>query len=408
MQYRASKLEEVADIVDSLHKTPSYANSGHPMVRVTDVKYGFLDLSNTLRVDDQTYLEFSRRYKPAKSDIIVTRVGTYGIFSKVKDTHFCLGQNTAAIVPKSINAEYLYAALNSAFVRKQIEASVVGSTQKTLSLKLIGKLEIPRLEEKYELEIADFSSCLDNRIALLRDTSSTLEAIAKVLFKSWFVDFDPVRAKQQGKKPEGMDEATAALFPESFEQSELGEIPKGWKVKKFEEFIQRLPVGKKFDQKTASAKGLIPILDQGKSGIIGYHNEVAGVNATLDKPVVVFANHTCYMRLISYDFSAIQNVLPFCGNKVDTVWSFFATKDRIKFTEYKGHWPDFAIEKAVVPSFELTDAFRKAIDPLMRRSRVNDLQAQSLANIRDTLLPRLLSGQIKLPNAEEQIEVVSA
>lgn len=408
MQYKASKLEEVADIIDSLHKTPSYANAGHPMVRVTDVKYGFLDLSNTLRVNDEIFEEFSRRYKPTKADIIITRVGTYGIFSKVKDTHFCLGQNTAAIVPKSINAEYLYAALNSSFVRKQIEASVVGSTQKTLSLKLIGKLEIPRLEEKYELEIADFSSCIDNRIALLRDNSSTLEAIAKALFKSWFVDFEPIRAKQQGRRPEGIDEATAALFPDSFEQSELGEIPKGWKVQKFEDFVQRLSVGKKFDQKTALASGLIPILDQGKSGIIGYHNEVAGVNASMDKPVVVFANHTCYMRLICYDFSAIQNVLPFRGKNVDTVWSFFATKDRINFTEYKGHWPDFAIEKAVVPSFELTDAFRKAIDSHFRRSRVNDLQAETLTNIRHTLLPRLLSGQLRLPDAEEQIEAATA
>ena len=68
---------------------------------------------------------------------------------------------------------------------------------------------------------------LDDRITLLRETNATLEAIAQALFKSWFVDFDPVRAKMEGRVPEGMDEATAALFPDSFEETELGAVPRG-------------------------------------------------------------------------------------------------------------------------------------------------------------------------------------
>jgi type I restriction enzyme S subunit len=211
------------------------------------------------------------------------------------------------------------------------------------------------------------------------------------------VDFDPVHAKMQGRAPEGMDEATAALFPVSFEESELGLVPRGWRVGKFEDFIKRMTVGKKFDQKSASAIGTVPILDQGKSGVIGFHEETPGVRASLNNPVVVFANHTCYMRLITFDFSAIQNVLPFVGLGVDTVWAFYATKDRVKFSEYKGHWPDFAIEKAVVPAASLTLAFRGVVDPLMRSIRNNELQAQTLAALRDTLLPRLISGQLRLP-----------
>jgi type I restriction enzyme S subunit len=238
---------------------------------------------------------------------------------------------------------------------------------------------------------------LDDRITLLRETNATLEAIAQALFKSWFVDFDPVRAKMEGRAPEGMDEATARLFPDSFEESELGLVPRGWQVGKFEDFIKRMSVGKKFDQKTANAIGTVPILDQGKSGVIGFHDEAPGVRASLDNPVVVFANHTCYMRLITFDFSAIQNVLPFVGLGVDTVWAFYATKDRVKFSEYKGHWPDFAIEKAVLPEASLTSAFRDVVDPLMRSVRTNDLQTLTLATLRDTLLPRLISGQLRLP-----------
>ena len=241
---------------------------------------------------------------------------------------------------------------------------------------------------------------IDDRITLLRETNATLEAIAQALFKSWFVDFDPVHAKMQGRAPEGMDEATAALFPDVFEESELGDLPKGWRIQKFGDFIDRQSVGKKFDQKTAFASGQVPILDQGKSGVIGFHNEEPGIKASLERPVVVFANHTCYMRLICFDLSAIQNVLPFIGKGVDTVWAFYATKDRVKFSDYKGHWPDFAIEKAVVPPVEFTDVFRRVVDPLTARIRNNELQIQNLAALRDTLLPRLISGQLQLESME--------
>jgi type I restriction enzyme S subunit len=197
-----------------------------------------------------------------------------------------------------------------------------------------------------------------------------------------------------------MDQATAALFPDSFEESELGAVPKGWRVQKFGDFIDRQSVGKKFDQKTAFASGQVPILDQGKSGVIGFHNEEPGIKASLDEPVVVFANHTCYMRLICFDFSAIQNVLPFVGKGVDTVWAFYATKDRIKFSEYKGHWPDFAIEKAVVPFVELTEIFRHFVYPMVARARYNELKIQTLSALRDALLPRLISGQMQLDSME--------
>ena len=95
---------------------------------------------------------------------------------------------------------------------------------------------LPSLQ--YQVEIASILRSLDDRIALLRETNTTLEAIAQALFKSWFVDFDPVHAKQQGGEPVGMDMETAALFPDSFEESELGLVPSGWKIGSVGEEIQ--------------------------------------------------------------------------------------------------------------------------------------------------------------------------
>ncbi len=307
----------------------------------------------------------------------------------------------------SITLGFIHYLLRCPEYRHWVVSTATGSTVKHTSPSRICEFEfsIPPIE--CQIKTAEILEALDDRIALLRETNTTLEAIAQALFKSWFVDFDPVRAKSEGKLPEGMDEATAALFPDAFEEAELGMVPSGWQVQKFGDFIERLSVGKKFDQKSALVSGTIPILDQGRSGIIGFHNEAPSVKASLDTPVVVFANHTCYMRLICFDFSAIQNVLPFIGKSVDTVWAFYATKGRIKFSEYKGHWPDFAIEKTVVPSEELTHLYRSAVDSAVRRMRLNEMQAETLANLRDTLLPRLISGQLRIADVEAELEKVT-
>lgn len=102
------------------------------------------------------------------------------------------------------------------------------STINTLPIKEQKKLKIPVPPKAVQNSIVGVLGTLDDRITLLRETNATLEAIAQALFKSWFVDFDPVRAKQEGRAPEGMDEATAALFPDGFEESELGLVPRGW------------------------------------------------------------------------------------------------------------------------------------------------------------------------------------
>ena len=129
------KLIEIADVIDSLHQTPEYVEEGIPMVRVTDVKPGDLLLDGCQFVTEDVFEKFTANHVPHKGDIVISRVGTYGNFAYVADDiKFCLGQNTSIIAPR-INSRYLYYFLQSPFTRRQIESRVVGSTQKTLSLK---------------------------------------------------------------------------------------------------------------------------------------------------------------------------------------------------------------------------------------------------------------------------------
>ena len=127
---------------------------------------------------------------------------------------------------------YLMYFFKSAVARAALlmNASQVGTPGIATPLKSLRGIQLPLPPLMVQRQIAETLSALDDRITLLRETNATLEAIAQALFKSWFVDFDPVRAKLEGRPPEGMDEATAALFPDGFEESELGLVPRGWRV----------------------------------------------------------------------------------------------------------------------------------------------------------------------------------
>ena len=276
-------------------------------------------------------------------------------------------------------------------------------------------------------KISNILGTLDNKIDLNTQINQTLEQIAQALFKSWFVDFDAVRAKVQalsdglsleqaelatmqaisGKTPEELTALsqtqpdryaelaeTAKAFPCEMVEVDGVEVPKGWEVKRIEEVIKKIPVGKKYSSKTAFSEGLVPILDQGRSGVIGYHNDEPGVKASIEDPIIVFANHTCYMRLISYDFSAIQNVFAFKGKACDVFWVYLATLGKQEFVEYKGHFPDFLIKEIIVPPKELTELFGKYVKESFSKIFINDRENSNLAKIRDLLLPKLLNGDI--------------
>ena len=274
-------------------------------------------------------------------------------------------KNTMRMIAKSdeMSVDYFY------YLSQQSDFFPIrGSAQPFISQTDIRELRVSLPNRVVQDAIVGIIKLLDEKIRLNTEISKTLEAIAQTIFKSWFIDFDPVHAKMRGEKPEGMDDATAALFPDSFEESELGLIPKGWEVRQFGEMVTKQKPGKLYDQKSTSLEGAVPVLDQGKSGFVGFHDSEPGVNATPENPYVVFANHTCSLRMVSYPFSCIQNVFPLLGNNLEVFWLYFALKDRQKFESYKGHWPDFIRHKSACPSMHLTKAFRATIESMMKES----------------------------------------
>ena len=411
---------------ENLQITPN----AHPYIRVRDMKGKFIPTDELEYVPDHIFPKI-KNYIVNTNDVIVSIVGTIGLVSIITEklNNASQTENCAKLSGLDrIDAEYLYYFLISEIGQAELQKATVGAVQPKLPLYGLENVSIDWKTRTEREEIVKQLNSLDNKIQLNTQINQTLEQIAQALFKSWFVDFDPVRAKVQalldglsleqaelaamqtisGKTPEELTALsqtqperyaelaeTAKAFPCEMMEVDGVEVPKGWEVKRIDEVIQKIPVGKKYSSKTAFSEGLVPILDQGRSGVIGYHNDKPGIKASIEDPIIVFANHTCYMRLISYDFSAIQNVFAFKGKECNLYWLYLATLGKQEFVEYKGHFPDFLIKEIIVPPEELTELFGKYVKESFSKIFINDRENSNLAKIRDLLLPKLLNGGIQ-------------
>ncbi|WP_350587157.1 restriction endonuclease subunit S [Pseudoalteromonas sp. 3-MNA-CIBAN-0064] len=159
------RLDELSKVVDSAHQTPIFSNFGIPMVRVGDINGGKVSLANTKLVTDDIYRIFAKNHEPKFNDVLMTRVGSYGRSSIVKTSKkFCLGQNTVVISPRKMNSDFLYQFLQTENINNQIEDTVGGSSQKSLSLGAIKSLRVLTPPFPEQQKIAKILTSVDDVI----------------------------------------------------------------------------------------------------------------------------------------------------------------------------------------------------------------------------------------------------
>ena len=297
-------------------------------------------------------------------------------------------QQLNTIVPTDdVHPDFLYYSLVP--LRDQLLSlgSAAGVRTPILNKSAFSAIQIQLPPVAVQRRIADILSAYDDMIENNTRRIKILEEMAQRIYREWFVRF---RFPGHENVP---------LVP-----SDLGPIPQGWSVLTTDKLVKRIPSGKKYDQKTVSSAGAVPVLDQGRSGVIGYHDDEPGVQASEDSPVIVFANHTCYQKILQYPFSAIQNVLPFVPSPEtprDIYWLHWATKDLIEFNDYKGHWPEFMAKRLLVPNAEVCSRFGQLVVPMVRLVRGLECKNANLRTTRDLLLPKLISGEISVEAAED-------
>lgn len=427
-------------VKDGTHDSPKKKGTGKLLVTSKNIKEGRLELDSAYCISEEDFVLINKRSKVDQWDLLITMIGTVGevcIVSSPKPD-FAIKNVGLLKCDNELRAKWLYYYLISPQGKLLIEERKKGSTQQYLSLTELRKLPIshPQKTEAMD-EVVTCLASLDDRITLLRETNTTLEAIAQALFKSWFIDFDPVHAKMQGQAPQGMDEATAALFPDSFEESELGPIPKGWKSLPFGELINHTIGGdwgsdladEKNNIRVAIIRGTdIPDLKSNASNRVPIRYtstkkledrqlkegdlllEVSG--GSKDQPT----GRSLYIsQLLLNQFDCPVEPASFCrllrplNKSVGMLLSQHLSLiyDQGKTWEYQNQSTGIAnfqtthflkTEMVVLPSDDLLEKFISIIENIISRS--NLMQIHHLTSLRDTLLPRLISGQLEIPEVK--------
>ena len=425
-------------VVDCPHSTPVWTDSGVLVFRSPNIRNGRLDLSQKSFTNEDDYAKRVRRAVPSPGDIIITREAPMGEVAIIPEgVRGCLGQRMVLLRPdpSTTDARFLLYALMSPMVQEEIKTHEgTGSTVSNLRIPSLEALEIPSPALSEQRAIAHILGTLDDKIELNRRMNETLEAMARALFKSWFVDFDPVRLRQgsggqvrakaegrpstsSGQATPGLPQPLADLFPDSFEDSELGEIPRGWKVAPLPEVMDVNPT-------RALRKGVkAPYLDMANMPTHGH---------SPDK--MVDRAFGSGMRFVNGD-TLVARITP-CLENGKTAFVDFLEAGQVGWgsTEYivfrpKPPLPDefayclargtefreFAIQSMTgssgrqrVPADSLShfrlvaapspiaELFGRLIKPLFARASAATREGRTLAALRDTLLPKLISGELRV------------
>ncbi len=356
--------------------------------------------------------------------VVIGRKGAYRGIHYSKKPFFVI--NTAFYLkPKTqVNMKWAYYCLLTYDINGMDSGSAIPSTSRDEFYKL--PVRLPSLNEQER--IAEVLSIFDDRIALLRETNATLEAIAQALFKSWFVDFDPVHAKQQGIAPVGLDEATAALFPDSFEESALGLVPKGWRVAPVGDVVESVGGGTPDTKEPSYWESGIHCWTTPKD-LSGIHAPVlmtterkltikglAKVSSGLLPTGTLLMSSRApigYLAIAQVPLAINQGYIAILPNsQLPPLYMLFWCRQNMEIIKGRANGSTFMeISKkafrpipALVPPMPVIEAFVGVAGTLFNRLVENEKQAQTLATLRDTLLPRLISGQLRLPEAEALLE----
>jgi type I restriction enzyme S subunit len=339
------------------------------------------------------------RYLVRKGDIVYSRRGDVerrALIREHEDGWLCgTGCLRVRLGDQGPDPRFATYYLGHPAVREWIVRHAHGATMPNLNTSILGACPfvVPPLDE--QRTIAHILGTLDERIELNRCMSETLEAIARALFKSWFVDFDPVRARAEGR-PTGLPPHLDALFPDSFKESELGEIPIGWSATRWGS-ICKLEYGKGLTD-YGDELGRYPVY--GTNGPIGSH-----VTPLCQHEGIVIGRKGAY-RGVHYSSSPffvidtafyVEPVVP-----VEMRWAYYELlRVDINSMDSGSAIPstsreDFYALPVVYPSIDVQAAYVSLLSSAWNRQNVSNQQSRGLANVRDALLPKLISGGLRV------------
>ena len=378
-------------------------------------------------------------YVLAEGDLLVTMtdlskggdtLGYPALVPRPGDARYLHNQRLGKVVLKSgapVERRFLYYLLCTREYRHEVLAGATGSTVRHTSPERIARFQfhLPPLDQ--QRAIAHVLGSLDDKIELNRRMNETMEAMAQAIFRSWFADFDPVRAKAEGRQPIGMDAATAALFADSFEESVLVEIPQGWHCSALADCIDMLGGGTPSTDVPEYWGGGIPWISArdvtGAPGIYVTATERAITRAGVensstrvlpkDTTVITARGTVGAVALTGTDMAMNQTCYAISGKPgFGPLYTFLALRQQVSALRQNTHGTifdtitreTFKRVSVAVPGEQLRNLFETTVRPMADLILANQYQSQTLAAIRDALLPKLMSGEVRVSEARSIAE----
>lgn len=408
-----------------------YVAQGIPFLRSLNVEAGRVVLDDLKFIGPEFHNKL-RKSALSPGDVVIVRTGKPGACSVIPSWLPEANCSDLVIVRcgPELDTRFLMYYINTA-ATSHVSAHLVGAVQQHFNVASARQMQIPLPSLPEQRAIAGVLGALDDKIELNRRMNQTLEEIARTIFTSWFVRFDPVRAKAEGRQPEGMDAATAALFPDAFVDSALGPIPAGWVCGTIATNSSQIqygltksasadPTGPRFLRITDIRGGSIdwdqvPYCDADETErekylvrdgdiFVARTGASTGENVyVVQPPVAVFASYLVRLRFESQGLARIVGQFMRTDAYANYVAGVLGGSAQPNASAQRLAGASFAF-----PTAEVAEAFFRLIRPLDLKRAANDRERITLSAIRDLLLPKLLSGEVGVPEAERALAEVGA
>ncbi|WJG07725.1 restriction endonuclease subunit S [Aliiglaciecola sp. LCG003] len=440
MGYEITNLGEYINVQGGYaFKSKDFSKDGNPVLKIKNVRFGHIDFTDCGFVSDSV-INGLERFKTNAGDILISMTGSgpnapqslVGRVAKIyqDDKAAYINQRVGRIQIKDdkVDPDFIFYLLQQKSSIDYLVANSTGSAnQANINAVTICSVPCPKVTFKESVAIADILRNIDLGIRNNSQMNATLEKIAQRIFKSWFVDFDPVKANAEGVPFDGLSPEIQALFPNEFDESELGMIPKEWEVKKLEQ-IGDIITGKTPSTKNEEYYGneipFITIPDMHGKSLVTKSSKYLSKKGELSQPkktlpkgsilvsciatpgLVILAHENCQTN------QQINSLLPYDKFSNFYFLSLKSMSGRSAFSHDGTVFDNmnktsFSNLKMVIPSFDLLKNFNDLIEPIFEKVLINQKQVNTLAKIRDKLLPRLISGKIAIQKAEELLEEAS-
>ena len=412
-------IEELCEVItDGAHYSPRFFQGGIPMYSVKDMTdYGF-DRSNAKTISLEDYLKLKNAgCEPMDDDILIAKDGSVmkHVFKYKHDEKCVLLSSIAILRPNKdiIDPDYLvFSILNSKIKKNIINNYVSGSGVPRIVLKDFKKIKIEVAKLELQSKISSFLNQINQKIKLNKKINQTLEDLIRIFYKSWFVDFDPVKSKIEGRSTK-LSKEINDLFPNTFEDSVLGKIPKGWKIEKLDSIAikinEKFKKGESWEQEKLIDLARMPLKSIGLNSY-GLGNELSTSVSKFKKNDFLFGSIRPYFYKAGIcPFDGVTNTSVFILRSMEDfdrefLYSYSSSnsvfKKSVQYSEGTKmpiiSWKQFKKFDLVLPDKNIRKLFSSITRPLFDKIIQNIYEEHNLIELRDVLIPKLLSGEIKI------------